>query len=82
MDALRRLVSIEMGVSLFPEFYARSEIPERGEVVLREIDGCSLTRAISFAWIKGSSRSAQYHLLFDECLPAITQTRQRQGVDV
>ncbi|CAN0586167.1 unnamed protein product, partial [Laminaria digitata] len=39
LDAVRQMVSIGMGLSLFPEFYAASEFSRQSSVVLRRIEG-------------------------------------------
>ncbi|MEZ5800738.1 MAG: LysR substrate-binding domain-containing protein [Nitratireductor sp.] len=46
LDALRQMVSIGMGLSLFPDLYARSEAVRDGRVVLRELDDWKLSRTI------------------------------------
>ena len=71
LDALRQMVSIGMGLSLFPEFYIDSEFSKEHDVVLRDIEGLNLTRPICLVWLEGSVRSAQFLQLFEECETAL-----------
>ena len=63
LDALRQMVSIEMGLSLFPELYVRSEFGREHNVRLLEIDGWSGLRTIGFFWRRGSVRRQHYQHL-------------------
>lgn len=68
LDALRQMVSIGMGLSLFPELYAASEFARREEqVVLRRIADWPLTRSVGLFWRKGHVRSAHFQRFGDEC---------------
>ncbi len=75
LDAVRQMVSIGMGLSLFPEFYISSEFPKESRVVLRDVEGWPLTRSIGVAWRKGSVRKAQYRQLCKEFETAIAEFR-------
>ncbi|MEM7441818.1 MAG: hydrogen peroxide-inducible genes activator [Pseudomonadota bacterium] len=72
LDAIRQMVSIGMGFSLFPERYVASEFPKETSVVLRDIEGMSLVRAIGLVWRDGSVRSSQYLRLLEECKQALS----------
>lgn len=63
LDAIRQMVSIGMGLSLFPELYARSEFQRGRNMVLREIDGWPISRTLHFAWRRESARAAQMRQL-------------------
>lgn len=63
LDALRQMVSIEMGLSLFPELYARSEFSGEGNVRLLEIDGWDAQRRVGFYWRKSSARATHFEKL-------------------
>ncbi len=67
LDAIRQMVSIGMGLSLFPEYYIKSEFPKENSVVLRDVTGWSLTRTIGLIWREGSVRTPQYHRFGEEC---------------
>jgi LysR family hydrogen peroxide-inducible transcriptional activator len=76
LDAVRQMVSIGMGLSLFPEFYIASEFPKETGVVLRDVVGWSLTRSIGLVWRKGSVRSVQFAQLCSECEMALTESQR------
>ncbi len=63
LDALRQMVSIEMGLSLFPELYVRSEFGKEQNVRLLTLDGWAGERHIGFFWRKSSARGAHYEAL-------------------
>ncbi len=65
LDALRQMVSIEMGLSLFPELYARSEFSRESNVKLVRIEGWKARRTIGFFWRKGSARASHFQELAD-----------------
>lgn len=63
LDALRQMVSIEMGLSLFPEFYARSEIMADRGLALLTIRDWPARRDIGFFWRRNSARSPHFRQL-------------------
>jgi LysR family hydrogen peroxide-inducible transcriptional activator len=63
LDALRQMVSIEMGLSLFPELYVRSEFGREENVRLARIEGWAGERIIGFFWRASSSRAEHYEEL-------------------
>ena len=63
LDAVRQMVSIEMGLSLFPELYVRSEFGREHNVRLLEIDGWPGRRIIGFFWRRGNVRRDHYQQL-------------------
>lgn len=65
LDALRQMVSIEMGLSLFPELYIRSEMRGEDNVRLVELDGWSGEREIGFYWRRQGARGAHFEALAD-----------------
>lgn len=68
LDALRQMVSIGMGLSLFPDLYAASEFARREEqVVLRQIANWPLTRSVGLYWRRGHVRGAQFARFGEEC---------------
>lgn len=68
LDAIRQMVSIGMGFSLFPELYIRSEFRKEENVILREIDDWPMSRTICLAWLKDSVRSEHFRRLADEAV--------------
>lgn len=77
LDALRQMVALGMGLSVFPAHYAASEIRSDRSVVVRPIKGEQLVRQLGFIWRQSAVRSADYqHLariarraLLDEAQP-------------
>ena len=60
LDALRLMVGMGMGVTFLPALYAGSEIPARGEVVVRKLKGKKITRSIGLVWRKSAGRADGY----------------------
>lgn len=63
LDTLRQMVSIEMGLSLFPELYVRSEMPRESNLALLTISDWPASREIGFFWRKNSARTSHYERL-------------------
>ncbi|MGE6741121.1 hydrogen peroxide-inducible genes activator [Allorhizobium pseudoryzae] len=63
LDALRQMVAIEMGLSLFPEFYVRTEFAKEANVKLLTIDDWPASREMGFFWRSSSARSAHFRQL-------------------
>ncbi len=70
-DALRLMVSIGQGLSLFPQLYSRSECASDSGVVLRDIEGMTVERTIGLVWSAGSVRTHHYRKLLEECTAAL-----------
>lgn len=66
LDAIRQMVSVGMGCSIFPELYARSEFRADDDVVLKSLEGWSAERAVGMFWRDGSGRIRQYEKLATE----------------
>lgn len=60
LDALRQMVSIEMGLSLFPELYIRSEFGKDGNLHLIRLEDWPAERIIGFYWRRNSSRASHF----------------------
>ena len=65
LDAIRQMVSIGMGLSLFPELYARSEFRGEDDVKLLEFEDWDERREVSVYWREGSGRERHYQALAD-----------------
>jgi LysR family hydrogen peroxide-inducible transcriptional activator len=63
LDAIRQMVSIGVGFSIFPELYARSEFREGDGVVLRPLSDWVGQRAVGFYWRAGAGRAAHFEAL-------------------
>ncbi len=63
LDAVRQMVSIGMGLSLFPAGYISSEFGKEDRVVARRIEGFQMVRQLVFAWRRGSIRRPHYETL-------------------
>ncbi|WP_422372774.1 hydrogen peroxide-inducible genes activator [Hoeflea sp.] len=75
LDALRQMVSIGMGLSLFPAAYAASEVSSDGSVLLCEIERWPIRREICLIWRKGSSREQHFRTLAGCAVEAISEMR-------
>ena len=73
LDAIRQMVSIGMGFSLFPELYVRSEFPKETHVVLRKLKNWHNTRTICLAWSKNNIRADHFSLLAKEAIFVASQ---------
>lgn len=63
LDAIRQMVSIDMGLSLFPELYVRSEFAKEDGIKLLTIDGWEGIRDIGFFWRQSSARGSHFETL-------------------
>ncbi|MBX9468841.1 MAG: hydrogen peroxide-inducible genes activator [Rhizobium sp.] len=63
LDAIRQMVSIEMGLSLFPELYVRSEFGKEDGIKLLTIEGWEGVRDIGFFWRQSSARGNHFQAL-------------------
>ncbi len=66
LDAIRQMVSIGMGISLFPELYTRSEFRKEGNVVRLPIKDWDVQRTIGFFWREKSGRARHFETLAAE----------------
>ena len=66
LDAIRQMVSIGMGISLFPELYTRSEFRKEGNVVRLPIKDWQVQRTIGFFWRAKSGRARHSETLAAE----------------
>lgn len=60
LDALRLMVGMGMGAAFLPAIYARSEIPARGEVVVKKLKGKTITRSVGLVWRKSAGSAQSY----------------------
>jgi LysR family transcriptional regulator, hydrogen peroxide-inducible genes activator len=63
LDAIRQMVSIEMGISLFPELYVRSEFGKENGIKLLTIEDWQGVRDIGFFWRQSSARGSHFEAL-------------------
>ncbi|MCB8839296.1 hydrogen peroxide-inducible genes activator [Aurantimonas sp. VKM B-3413] len=66
LDAIRQMISIGMGCSLFPELYARAEFRQSDDVKLISIEDWRETRAIDLYFRDNSGRKRLFETLADE----------------
>jgi LysR family hydrogen peroxide-inducible transcriptional activator len=60
LDAIRQMVSIGMGLSLFPELYARAEFRAGDDVRLLAFEDWNEQREVGLYWREGSGRARHY----------------------
>lgn len=63
LDAIRQMVSIGMGCSIFPELYAKAEFRNAEDVQLLEIADWRETRAVGLYWRDSSGRKRHFEEL-------------------
>lgn len=63
LDAIRQMVSIGMGLSLFPELYARAELRTDDDVKLLEFEDWNERRDVGLYWREGSGRERHYRAI-------------------
>ncbi len=63
LDAIRQMVSIGMGLSLFPELYARAEFRADDDVKLLEFEDWNEQREVGLYWREGSGRERHYRAM-------------------
>ena len=66
LDAIRQMVSIGMGISLFPELYTRSEFRKESNVVRLPLKDWDVQRTIGFFWREKSGRAPHFETLAAE----------------
>lgn len=76
LDALRQMVSMDMGLTLLPSLYVASEINGRaGDVVVRPLAGRKLLRSVGLVWRRSAGATEGYQRLAG----LIRQTAGRLG---
>jgi len=65
LDAIRQMVYMEMGVAFMPSLYIRSEIRDRNELQVLEIEGESIYRIHALVWRSTSPLRSFYRGLGD-----------------
>lgn len=73
LDALRQMVSIGMGLALFPAAYVASEFPKEPDLLLKKIEGTTMQRLIYLVWRQGSSRTSHFETLLSLARDAVRQ---------
>ena len=78
LDAIRQMISIGMGCSLFPELYARAEFRQTDDVKLVTIEDWEETRAIDLYFRDNSGRRRLFETLTDEARRAASALGLRE----
>jgi LysR family hydrogen peroxide-inducible transcriptional activator len=63
LDAIRQMVSIGMGCSVFPQLYARAEMEGAADIRLLSIAGWDERRHVGLYWRRGTARATHYEVL-------------------
>lgn len=79
LDAIRQMVAIGMGCSLFPELYARAEFRQADDVRLLAIEDWQETRPISLYFRENSGRRRHFETLAEEARRAALRLRLGDG---
>ena len=59
------MVGMGMGVTFLPALYVDSEVPRRGDVVVKTLKGRSITRSVGLVWRKSAGRASAYRQIAD-----------------
>lgn len=70
LDALRQMVSIGMGLCLFPAAYVASEFDKEHGILLKSVAEVKMHRTICIAWRQDSARSGHFMTVHDLALQA------------
>ncbi len=73
LDALRVMVGMGMGVTLFPALYVHSEVAPRSEVSVAKLKGNPLARSVGLVWRKSSHSGDAFLALADAIRGVITK---------
>jgi len=73
LDAIRQMVSIGMGLALFPAAYIASEFHKEDRVRLLQIEGLPLKRDVVMAWRRNSPRSDHFGVVGDLARQTVRQ---------
>ncbi len=65
LDTLRHMVGMGVGISFFPALYVHSEIRDRSEVTVLDLEDLALEREIGVAWRAASGLADAYRGLAD-----------------
>lgn len=79
LDALRQMVALGMGLSVFPSYYAASEIASDRSVVLRQLRGEILVRKLGFIWRPFAVRTADFTQLATIAYHALKTVKPESG---
>ncbi len=71
LDALRQMVSIGMGLCLFPAAYIASEFGKETQLVLKQVEDVKMHRIIGVCWRKESARAEHFRTLYDLARQAV-----------
>lgn len=66
LDSIRQMVSIGMGLSLFPELCAQAEFHDADNVKLLELEDWIGCCDVGFCWLESSRRQRDYKVLVAE----------------
>ncbi|MCB2102264.1 MAG: LysR family transcriptional regulator [Rhodobacterales bacterium] len=65
LDTLRHMVGMGVGMAFFPALYVLSEIRDRSEIAVLDMEGGTLFREIGLAWRSGNALHGHYRALAD-----------------
>ncbi len=82
LDALRQMVSIGMGMSLFPATYVASEFSQEDNVLLCEIEDWPIKRIICLAWRQDSVRREHFRSLAAEAGKALAYIADGESIRI
>lgn len=66
LDSIRQMVSIGMGLSIFPDLYAKAELREAEDITLKQVSGWAGERTFGVFWRAGAGRQRHFEVLAEE----------------
>jgi len=66
LDSIRQMVSIGMGLSIFPALYAEAELREAEDIVIKDVVGWTGERSFGVYWRAGAGRQSHFEALAEE----------------
>jgi len=74
LDTIRQMVAMNLGISLLPALYVRSEVQPNQMVTSRPLDGPQPFRAVGMVWRERAARGADYRELAQAIRQILRQT--------
>ncbi len=66
------MVSMGMGLALFPAAYIASEFGKEPDLLLKKVEGVPMERLMYLVWRRGSSRNGHYENLLELAQMAVS----------
>lgn len=74
LDTIRQMVAMDLGISLLPALYVRSEVQPNQMVTARPLEGPQPYRAVGMVWRERAARGADYRELAQTIRQVLRET--------